>query len=117
MNTFLNYIPVIAQVIVGFFAIDLYIKTSRHNFAFENKKLGTHNDSKWSMQWFDFVNIGLHLAFIAFMNLYFLAGHHDDIITSVIINSFAFFIIYFHDMAFEIDMNSDTIARMKSIKV
>lgn len=41
MNTFLNYIPGILPVVVGLVAINLHIKTSKHNFAFENQKLRT----------------------------------------------------------------------------
>lgn len=117
MNTFLNYIPGILPVVVGLIAINLHIKTSKHNFAFENQKLRTNADSKWSIHWFDFAIIGLHLAFIAFMNMYFLAGHHDDIILSTIINGFALFFIYFYNIVFEINMDNDVIARMKAIKI
>lgn len=117
MNTFFNYIPGILPVVVGLIAINLHIKTSKHNFAFENQKLLTNADSKWSMQWFDFAIIGLHLAFITFMNMYFLAGQHDDIILSTIVNGFTLLIIHLQNYVFEIDMNNDVIARMKAIKV
>lgn len=117
MNTFLNYIPGIIPVVVGFIAINLHIKTSKHNFAFENRKLGTSINSKWSMQWFDFAIISLHLAFITFMNMYFLAGHHDDIILSVLINGFTLLLIHLQNYVFEIDMSNDVIARMKTIKI
>ena len=119
MNTFLNYIPGIIPVITGLIATTLHIKTSKHNFVFENQKLGTNINSKWSLRWFDFTIIGLHLAFIAFiafMNMYFLAGHHDDIVMSAIINGFALLIIHLQTYIFEIDMNNDVIARMKAIK-
>lgn len=36
MNTFLNYIPGIIPVVTAVIAIALHIKTSKHNFAFEN---------------------------------------------------------------------------------
>lgn len=117
MNTFLNYIPGIIPVVVGLIAINLHIKTSKHNFAFENQKLRTNTNSKWSIQWFDFVIISLHLAFIVFTNMYFLAGHHDDIILSTIVNGFTLLIIHLQNYVFEIDMNNDVIARMKAIKV
>lgn len=117
MNIFFNYIPGIIPVVTAVIAIALHIKTSRHNFAFENQKLKANANSKWSMQWFDFAIIGLHLAFITFMNMYFLAGQHDDIILSTIVNGFTLFFIYFHNICFEINMNNDVIARMKAIKV
>lgn len=117
MNTFLNYIPGIIPVVVGIIAITLHIKTSKHNFAFENQKLKANANSKWSMQWFDFAIIGLHLAFITFMNMYFLAGHHDDIILSVLINGFTLFMIDIQNLVFEINTNNSVITRMKSIKV
>lgn len=117
MNIFFNYIPGILPVVVGLIAINLHIKTSKHNFAFENQKLRTNTNSKWSIQWFNFVIIGLHLAFIAFMNMYFLAGHHDDIILSTIVNGFTLLIIHLQNYVFEIDMNNDVIARMKVIKI
>ena len=117
MNTFLNYIPGILPVTAGLIAINLHIKTSKRNFAFENQKLLTNADSKWSMHWFDFAIIGLHLAFIAFMNMYFLAGYHDDIILSTIVNGFTLFIIDIQNLCLEIDMNNDVIARMKAIKI
>lgn len=117
MNTFLNYIPGIIPVIVGLIAINLHIKTSKHNFAFENQKLKANTNSKWSMQWFDFAIIGLHLAFIAFMNMYFLAGQHDDIIFSALINGFTLFMIDLQNLCLEIDMSNDVVTRMKSIKV
>ena len=117
MNTLLTYSPVILPVVAGLIAINLHITTSKRNFAFENQKLRTSVDSKWSMHWFDFAIIGLHLAFIAFMNMYFLAGHHDDIVMSAIINGFTLLIIHVQTIIFEIDTNNDTIARMKAIKV
>lgn len=117
MNTFLNYIPGILPVVVGLIAINLHIKTSKHNFAFENQKLRTNTNSKWSIQWFDFVIIGLYLAFIVFTNMYFLAGYHDDILLSTFVNGFTLFFIYFHNIGFEINMNNDVIVRMKAIKV
>ena len=116
MNTLLTYSPVILPVVAGLIAINLHIKTSKRNFVFENQKLLTNADSKWSMHWFDFAIIGLNLVFIAFMNMYFLAGHHDDIVMSAIINGFALLIIYLQTYIFEIDMNNDVIARMKAIK-
>lgn len=116
MNTLLTYSPVILPVIAGLIAINLHIKTSKRNFAFENQKLLTNADSKWSMHWFDFAIIGLNLVFIAFMNMYFLAGYHDDIILSTIVNGFTLLIIYLQTYIFEIDMNNDVIARMKAIK-
>lgn len=116
MNALLTYSPVILPVVAGLIAINLHIKTSKRNFVFENRKLLTNADSKWSMHWFDFAIIGLHLAFIAFMNMYFLAGYHDDIVMSAIINGFTLFFIYFHNIGFEINMNNDVIARMKAIK-
>lgn len=117
MNTFLNYIPGIIPVVTAVIAITLHIKTSKANFAFENRKLGTNINSRWSLQWFDFAIIGLHLAFIAFMNMYFLAGHHDDIILSVLINGFTLLLIHLQNYVFEIDMSNDVIARMKTIKI
>ena len=117
MNTLLTYSPVILPVVAGFIAINLHIKTSKHNFAFENRKLGTNINSKWSLRGFDFAIISLHLALITFMNMYFLAGHHDDIVMSAIINGFALLIIHLQTYIFEIDMNNDVIARMKSIKI
>lgn len=117
MNIFLNYIPGIIPVVVGIIAITLHIKTSKHNFAFENQKLKANANSKWSMQLFDFAIIGLHLAFIAFMNMYFLAGHHDDIILSALINGFTLFMIDIQNLVFEIDTNNSVVTRMKSIKV
>lgn len=117
MNTFLNYITGIIPVIVAILAIALHIKTSKHNFAFQNQKLKVNVNSKWSLQGFDFAIIGLHLAFIVFMNMYFLAGQHDDIILSALINGFTLFLIDVQNLVFEIDMRNDVIARMKSIKV
>ena len=117
MSTFLNYIPGIIPVVTAVIAIALHIKTSKHNFAFENRKLGTNINSRWSLQWFDFAIIGLHLAFITFMNMYFLAGHHDDIILSVLINGFTLLLIHLQNYVFEIDMSNDVIARMKTIKI
>lgn len=117
MNTFLNYIPGIIPVVVGIIAITLHIKTSKHNFVFENQKLKANANSKWSIRGFDFAIIGLHLAFIAFMNMYFLAGHHDDIILSALINGFTLFMIDIQNLVFEIDTNNSVVTRMKSIKV
>lgn len=116
MNIFFNYIPGIIPVVTAVIAIALHIKTSKHNFAFENRKLGTNINSKWSLRGFDFAIISLHLALITFMNMYFLAGHHDDIILSTIVNGFTLLIIYLQTYIFEIDMNNDVIARMKAIK-
>ena len=117
MNTFLNYIPGIIPVVVGIIAITLHIKTSKHNFAFENQKLKANANSKWSIRGFDFAIIGLHLAFITFMNMYFLAGQHDNnIIMSVIINGFTL-IIHLQTIVFEIDTNNNVVTHMKSIKV
>lgn len=117
MNTFLNYISGIIPVVTAVIAIALHIKTSKHNFAFENQKLKVNVNLKWSLQWFDFAIIGLHLAFITFMNMYFLAGHHDDIILSVLINGFTLLLIHLQNYVFEIDMSNDVIARMKTIKI
>ena len=117
MNTLLTHIPGIIPVIAGLIAINLQIKTSKHNFAFENRKLGKNINSKWSLRWFDFAIISLHLAFITFMNMYFLAGQHDDIIFSALINGFTLFIIDIQNLCLEIDMNNDVIARMKAIKI
>lgn len=117
MNTLLTHIPGIIPVIAGLIAINLHIKTSKRNFAFENQKLLTNADSKWSMHWFDFAIIGLHLAFIAFTNMYFLAGHYNDILLSTFVNGFTLFFIYFHNIIFEINMSNDVIARMKAIKI
>ena len=117
MNTLLTYSPVILPVVAGIIAITLHIKTSKHNFAFENQKLKVNVNSKWSRQWFDFAIIGLHLAFIAFMNMYFLAGHHDDIILSALINGFTLFMIDIQNLVFEINTNNSVVTRMKSIKV
>ena len=117
MNIFFNYIPGIIPVVTAVIAIALHIKTSKHNFAFENRKSGTNINSKWSLRGFDFAIISLHLAFITFMNMYFLAGHHDDIVMFAIINGFALLIIHLQTYIFEIDMNNDVIARMKSIKI
>lgn len=117
MNTLLTYSPVILPVVAGLIAINLHIKTSKHNFAFENRKLGTNINSRWSIQWFDFAIIGLHLAFITFMNMYFLAGQHDDIILSTLINGFTLFMIDIQNLVFEIDTNNSVVTRMKSIKV
>ena len=117
MNTFLNYIPGIIPVITAVIAIALHIKTSKHNFAFENKKLKVNANSKWSLRGFDFAVIGLHLAFITFMNMYFLAGQHDDIIFSVLINGFTLFMIDLQNLCLEIDMGNSVVTRMKSIKV
>ena len=117
MNTFLNYISGIIPVVTAVIAIALHIKTSKHNFAFENRKMGINPNSKWSLQWFDFAIIGLHLAFITFMNMYFLAGQHDDIIFSALINGFTLFMIDIQNLCLEIDMNNDVIARMKTIKI
>ena len=117
MNTLLTYSPVILPVVAGIIAITLHIKTSKHNFTFENRKLGTNADSKWSLRWFDFAIISLHLAFIAFMNIYFLAGQHDDIILSTMINGLILFMIDIQNLVFEIDMSNDVNARMKTIKI
>ena len=117
MNTLLAYSPVILPVVAGLIAITLHIKTSKHNFAFENRKSGTNINAKWSLRGFDFSIIILHLALITFMNMYFLAGHHDDIVMFAIINGFALLIIHLQTYIFEIDMNNDVIARMKSIKI
>lgn len=117
MNTFLNYIPGILPVVVGITAIVLHIKTSKYNFAIENRNLGKDINLKWSIQWFDFAIISLHLAFIAFMNMYFLAGQHDDIILSALINGFTLFLIDVQNLVFEIDMGNDVMARMKTIKI
>lgn len=117
MNIFLNYIPGIIPAITAVIAINLHIKTSKHNFVFENQKLKANVNSKWSMQRFDFAIIGLHLAFITFMNMYFLAGQHDNIIMSVIINGFTLLIIYLQTVVFEIDTNNSVITRMKTIKI
>lgn len=117
MNIFFNYIPGIIPVVTAVIAIALHIKTSKHNFAFENQKLKANANSKWSLRGFDFAIISLHLAFITFMNMYFLAGHHDDIVMFAIINGFALLIIHLQTYIFEIDMNNDVIARMKSIKI
>ena len=117
MYTFLTHIPGIIPVIAGLIAINLHIKTSKRNFAFENQKLLTNADTKWSIHWFDFAIIGLHLAFIAFMNMYFLAGHYDDIILSTIVNGFTLLIIHVQTYIFEIDTNNSVVARMKAIKV
>ena len=117
MNTFLNYIPGIIPVVIAVIAIALHIKTSKHNFVFENQNLGNNINLKWSIQWFDFAIIGLHLAFIAFMNMYFLAGQHDDIILSALINGFTLFIIDVQNLVFKIDMGNDVMARMKTIKI
>lgn len=38
MNALLTYSPVILPVVAGLIAITLHIKTSKHNFAFENRK-------------------------------------------------------------------------------
>ena len=117
MNTLLTYSPVILPVVAGLIAINLHIGTSKRNFVFENNKLSTNADSKWSIHWFDFAIIGLHLTFIAFMNMYFLAGHRDDIILSTIVNVFTLLIIHLQNYVFEDDMNNDAIARMKAIKI
>lgn len=117
MNTFLNYILGIIPAVTAVIAIAVHIKTSKHNFAFENQKLKANVNSKWSMQWFDFVIIGINLAFIAFMNMYFLAGHYDDIIISTFVNGFTLLIIYLQNYVFEIDMSNDVIACMKTIKI
>lgn len=117
MNTFLNYIPGIIPIVTAVIAITLHIKTSKHNFAFENRKMGINPNSKWSLQRFDFVIIGLHLAFITFMNMYFLTGQHDDIILSTMINGFTLFMIYIQNLCLEIDMSNDVIARIKTIKI
>ena len=117
MNTLLTYSPVILPVVAGLIAINLHIMTSKRNFVFENRKMGINPNSKWSLQWFDFAIIGLHLAFIAFMNMYFLAGHHDDIILSALINGFTLFMIDIQNLVFEIDTNNSVVTRMKSIKV
>lgn len=117
MNIFLNYIPGIIPAITAVIAINLHIKTSKHNFVFENQKLKANANSKWSMQWFDFAIIGLHLAFITFMNMYFLAGQHDDIILSALINGFTLFMIDIQNLVFEINTNNSVVTRMKSIKV
>ena len=118
MNTFLNYISGIIPVVTAVIAIALHIKTSKHNFAFENQKLKVNVNLKWSLQWFDFAIIGLHLAFITFMNMYFLAGQHDNnIIMSVIINGFTLLIIHLQTIVFEIDTNNNVVTHMKSIKV
>lgn len=117
MNIFFNYIPGIIPVVTAVIAIALHIKTSKHNFAFENRKLKANANLKWSLQWFDFAIISLHLAFIAFMNMYFLAGQHDDIIFSALINGFTLFMIDLQNLCLEIDMGNDVIARMKTIKI
>lgn len=117
MNTFLNYIPGIIPVVAAVLAIALHIKTSKYNFAFENQKLKVNANSKWSLCRFDFAIIGLHLAFIAFMNMYFLAGQHDDIILSALINGFTLFLIDVQNLVFEIDTCNDVMARMKNIKI
>lgn len=117
MNIFLNYIPGIIPAITAVIAINLHIKTSKHNFVFENQKLKVNVNSKWLLQKFDFAIIGLHLAFITFMNMYFLAGQHDDIILSALINGFTLFMIDIQNLVFEIDTNKSVIARMKSIKI
>ena len=117
MNTLLNYIPGIIPVVTAVIAIALHIKTSKHNFVFENQMLKVNVNLKWSLQWFDFAIIGLHLAFITFMNMYFLAGQHDDIIFSALINGFTLFMIDIQNLCLEIDMNNDVIARMKTIKI
>lgn len=117
MNTLLAYSPVILPVVAGLIAITLHIKTSKHNFAFENRKSGTNINSKWSLRGFDFAIISLHLALIIFMNMYFLAGHHDDIVMFAIINGFALLIIHLQTYIFEINTNNSVITRMKSIKV
>lgn len=117
MNTLLTHIPGIIPVIAGLIAINLHIKTSKLNFVFENNKLSTNADSKWSIHWFDFAIIGLHLAFITFMNMYFLAGQHDDIILSALINGFTLFMIDIQNLVFEIDTNNSVVTRMKSIKI
>lgn len=117
MNTFLNYIPGIIPVVTAVLAIALHIKTSKHNFAFENRKLKANVNLKWSLQWFDFAIIVLHLAFITFMNMYFLAGQHDDIILSALINGFTLFLIDVQNLVFEIDMGNDVMARIKAIKI
>lgn len=117
MNIFLNYIPGIIPVVTAVIAIALHIKTSKHNFAFENQKLKANTNSKWSLCRFDFAVIGLHLAFIAFMNMYFLAGQHDDIILSALINGFTLFMIDLQNLCLEIDTNNSVVTRMKSIKV
>lgn len=72
---------------------------------------------KWSIRGFDFAIIGLHLAFITFMNMYFLAGQHDDIIFLAMINGFTLFMIDLQNLCLEIDMGNDVIARMKTIKI
>lgn len=117
INTFLNYIPGIIPVIVGIVAIALHIKTSKHNFAIENQKVGKNITSKWSIQWFDFVIISVHLAFIAFMNIYFLAGHHNDISLSTIVNGFTLVFIHLQNFFFKIDMDIDDMSRIKTIKI
>lgn len=117
MNTFLNYIPGIIPVVTAVIAITLHIKTSKHNFAFENQKLNANTNSKWSLQWFDFAIIGLHLTFITFMNMYFLAGQHDDIIFSALINGFTLFMIDLQNLCLEIDTNNSVVTRMKTIKI
>ena len=117
MNTFLNYIPGILPVVVGITAIVLHIKTSRYNFAIENRNFGKDINSKWSFQWFDFAMISLHLAFIAFMNMYFLAGHYDDIILSVLINGCTLFFINLQNFVFKIETGNDVRTRMRTIKI
>ena len=117
MNTLLTYSPVILPVVAGLIAINLHIKTSKRNFVFENRKLKANANSKWSIRGFDFAIIGLHLAFIVFMNMYFLAGQHDDIILSVLINGFTLFMIDIQNLCLEIDTNNSVVTRMKSIKV
>lgn len=117
MNIFFNYIPGIIPVVTAVIAITLHIKTSKHNFAFENRKLGTNINSKWSLRWFDFAIISLHLAFITFMNMYFLVGQHDDIILSTMINGLTLFMIDIQNLVFEIDTNNSVVTRMKSIKI
>lgn len=117
MNTLLTHIPGIIPVIAGLIAINLHIKTSKRNFVFENNKLSTNADSKWSLRGFDFAIISLHLAFIAFMNMYFLAGQHDDIILSALINGFTLLMIDIQNLVFEIDTNNSVVTCMKSIKI
>lgn len=117
MNTFFNYIPGIIPVVTAVIAITLHIKTSKHNFAFENQKLKANVNSKWSIRGFDFAIIGWHLAFIAFMNMYFLAGQHDDIILSALINGFTLFMIDLQNLCLEIEMGNDVMARIKAIKI
>lgn len=51
------------------------------------------------------------------MNMYFLAGHHDDIILSALINGFTLFMIDLQNLCFEINMVNDVRTRMRTIKI